>query len=152
VCTRAKLTTLTSEYQIGPQKLTCQSYSNQTTHWLKMLLLKQLFQTLQQPYLWWICMSCGQHTSSNTHDKKEIRTTNCYKPNIFSPHHPAKIEQNILLILKHCCTNKSHNSTSEKYKRVENEFERANFPLSWSHIGNNLGYIRRVEELWEKTA
>lgn len=97
VHTSLKLTILTSEYQMGPQKLTCQSCSNQTTHLRNMLLPTQLFQTLQQPYLWWICMSCGQHTSSNIHDTKEIWTRNYYKPDIFCPHQPAQIEENILL-------------------------------------------------------
>lgn len=106
----SKLTMFTSEYQMGPQKLTCQSYSNQPTCPLNMLLLKQLFQILQQPYLWCISVSCGQHISSNTHDTKEIWIRNGYKPDIFSLRHPAEIGPKILLIFKLCCTPKSHNN------------------------------------------
>jgi hypothetical protein len=58
------------------------------------LQLTQLVQTLQQPFPWCITVSCVQHTSSNTHDTKGIRTRNDCKLDIFSPHYPAKIDSN----------------------------------------------------------
>lgn len=105
---------------MGPQKLTCQSYSNQPTCLLNMLLLTQLVQRFQQPCLWCISVTYGQHTSSNTHNTKGIRTRNGHKLNIFSPCHPAEIDQNTVLTFKTHCTNKSQN-INEEIQRCKQE-------------------------------
>lgn len=104
------LNIFTAEYQMGPQKQTYQSYSSQPTCPPNKLQLTQLVQRLQQPYPWCITVSFVQHTSSNTHDTKEIQTRNGCKLDIFSPCRPAEIDSNTLLTFKLHRTNKSHNS------------------------------------------